>query len=521
MKLSLSLLLLLLAPWAFANTADDDPPDPNKEQAKAGKKDPGKAQAGKKKSGKSGKSGDEESDEALKDDTNWGFEMGKHPTFTLGKWGTMSFRTKFQFDFKTFDPEQTTRKGCGILADSDGCLFELHSFRFSVKGRFLKDFDYEVERDFKQGMFEYFPNPIQDPFKEPRDPWRDVYVNYHKFKHFQIQGGKFKLPFGLESLQGDADKDFINQSRASDQLTPSRDVGIMLHGKFFKNALRYQAALFKNDGDGAAYKIILEDPNCSTSFLIQNSGKCLYPDGIDTLFLSATRTFAGNLTAQPLRWLPVPAIFKTMDIGVAFTDGALPPGRKGLRGRTTFGATWFDHMFVNGHRQRYSTSMNWSPGPFNLKAEFLAVNEQRLKQSLFGGDLPDLIERGWYVSGSYMITREHRSGFAPKRPFRYFLVKGGPGAIEVAVRLEALRFASAEHPGLPSRSFRAANILQNSDRAATFGVNWYLNHWIKIQANFIREHIEDPPRRPVVDPPNFLSGPDPTWTRSIRIQFAM
>lgn len=506
-SLALLLLLFLAAAPLSLRAEDEDSKTPPKE--------------GKKKAGaKTQEGGDEEADESLKNaytsaSSKWRFKMGKHPTINLGRWGTMSFRTKFQFDFRTFDPEQTTRKGCGVLADSDGCLFQLHSFRIGVKGLFMKYFDYEVEREFKEGFFQYFPNPIQDPPKEPKDPWRDVYVNFHGLKHFQIMGGKFKIPFGLEALEGDADKDFISGSRASDQMTPGRDVGIMFHGSFFKNGLRYQAGLFKNDGDSAESKLIIDN---ATPYCI--GGFCSYY-GLETGLLSGKRTFAGRLSGTPFRRLPVPAIFKKIEFAAAFTDSAVPPARAGLRGRTVFGATWHEHVFVHGHRRRYSGEFNWSPGPFNLKGEFIAMTEQRLGQSLFGGDLPDAIGRGWYVTGSYMVTRERKTNFAPKRPFRYFLVKGGPGAVELAVRLEALRFGSAEHPGLPSRSFRAPNILQNSDRAVTYGVNWYLNHWVKIQANFVREHIEDPARRPVLDPITLATGPDPTWTRMIRIQFAL
>ena len=489
------LLLLFLASAPLSLPAAEDPSGAPSKEIKQKSAD------------KTQKGAEEEGDEALKTTypSKVSFEKGKHPTIVFGRFGTMSFRTKFQFDWRGYDPDLTTRKGCGAQADSDGCLFDLNKFRIGIKGLFLKHFDYEVEREFKEGFLQFFPNPIVDPPKEPKDPWRDVYVNFHRLKFLQIMAGKFKIPFGLESLQGDSDKDFVYDARASAQLTPGRDIGIMFHGRLLNKGLGYYAGLFKHDGDGAEYKIVLDNPQ---------------PLGLETGYLSGQRTLVGRLVGTPLRLLPVPEVFKKVEFGTAFTDSPLPPGRKSLRGRTATKATWYDHIFVEGHRRRYSAEMNWAPGPFSLKGEFIAVTEQRLKQGLLGNDLPDAIARGWYLTGSWMVTGERRTAFKPKGPFRYYLVKGGPGAVELAVRWETLRFGSAEHPGVPTRGFRSPNILPNSDRAWTFGVNWYLNHWVKIQANFAHEHLEDPPRRLVLDPTG-TTGPDPYWSRVIRIQFAL
>jgi phosphate-selective porin len=140
------------------------------------------------------------------------------------------------------------------------------------------------------------------------------------------------------------------------------------------------------------------------------------------------------------------------------------------------------------------------------------MQDQRLGQSIRAADLPNLIYRGWYVSGTWLVTGENKSeGVEPKKAF---LQKGGIGAVELAARYDVLRFGSSEHTGVPSRSPRAANILGNSDRAWTIGLNWYLNRWIKIQVNGIREKIEDLQRSPIL-------GQDRYWVRLCRLQFVM
>jgi phosphate-selective porin len=104
-------------------------------------------------------------------------------------------------------------------------------------------------------------------------------------------------------------------------------------------------------------------------------------------------------------------------------------------------------------------------------------------------------------------------GTEPKNPL---FVGRGFGAVELAARLDVLTYYSNFDPalGLPSRSPRAANILPNSDRTWTFGATWYLNHFVKIQANAEREWLSDIERKPV-------SGIHVFWTNVIRLQLAM
>ena len=152
------------------------------------------------------------------------------------------------------------------------------------------------------------------------------------------------------------------------------------------------------------------------------------------------------------------------------------------------------------------------PGPFSLKGEFISLADERRGQGLHDEDLSDMLGRGWYASGGWVVTGERTAGGV--RPRREVLRGWGSGAVEIATRYEQLRFGSAEHPGKPSRSIRAANVLSQSDRAWTFGVNWYMNRWVKVQGNFIREKIEDSFRSPI-------PGQDLFWSRIVRLQFIM
>ena len=112
----------------------------------------------------------------------------------------------------------------------------------------------------------------------------------------------------------------------------------------------------------------------------------------------------------------------------------------------------------------------------------------------FGGDdLPSVAARAWYVAGTWALTGERKHG---RLEPRHDLLRGGIGAVELTARVEELRFEAASYPGSEFGFPTAATLSTNADRAITLGINWYLNHYVKIQGNIIREWIEDPARSP-------------------------
>jgi phosphate-selective porin len=106
------------------------------------------------------------------------------------------------------------------------------------------------------------------------------------------------------------------------------------------------------------------------------------------------------------------------------------------------------------------------------------------------------------VSGTWALTgeRKARGLDEPRLP----LLQGGVGAIELAARAEALDFRSSGE-GEASNSPRADVIFPVADRVFTFGVNWYLNRYVKIQVDFVRESFSDPERSPSPGKPVILS----------------
>jgi len=385
------------------------------------------------------------------------FVWKKHPSLRFGDTFRMDFRFRSQMDWTEHDPN----------VDETPKLFELGRLRVGIEGTALRFLEYEASYELAETDFH----------------WKDLYGNFRKWRRFQVRAGRFRIPFSMDQLTGPTNLDFIERSRIADRLAPNRDAGVLLHGSILaERSFKYQIGYFRHDGDNAADRFNVR------------TGK---------------RVIAGRLTGRPF---PSAPLFDSLTIGGAFTAGDVPEGLYGLRLRSVLASTLFPHYFVNGRRLRTGAEASWMPGPFSLKAEFIAVREQRKGQGLAGDDLPDLIERGWYASGAWVVTGQKKALGLDNG--KHVPILRGWGALELAVRGEQIRFASDTHAGRPSRSTRAFNVLPQSDRVATFGVNWYMNQWAKFQVNFIREQIEDAFRAPI-------QGQGLYWTYKFRLQVSL
>jgi phosphate-selective porin OprO and OprP len=398
----------------------------------------------------------------------------QHPSIRAGNVFRMDFQAKFQEDGRR---------------SYDGAIeldpWELHRNRVGIQGHLFKKIEYEIERELTEK--ELTEKDITAGVA-PKSPWKDVYTNLTFIKNAQVQIGRFKVPFGLDTLTGVTQNDFIYRSLGATYLTPSRDTGVMVHGRFFKRGLSYSVGAFQHDGDNARSRKI---------------------QGGD-------ETFAARVSGTPLRRMN-PKAFTQLEIGSAYTisrlsDDSFRPN--GLRGRTLLTQdTFFEPVYVKGRRSRWEADADWTFGPGSARAEYTMVLDTRLNQGLADNDLEDARSRAWYVTGSWVLTGEQKK--RPLRPANDFL-QGGIGAVEVVARFERLWFDSLGS-GEAYRSTRAEFVLPEGEHAFTIGVNWTLNRFVKVQINGIREDV-DRTRSPVL-PEKFPPGA--FWNRVVRLQFVL
>lgn len=388
------------------------------------------------------------------------FRLGDdHPEFDLGKGSKLEIRARFAADYR--DSESPAEDPAEVSS------IDLGKRRIGVAGEIRNAVEFQVEAEL-----------------DDDDPWRDVYAEFKYFSFARVRGGKFKIPFSLDENTSASRLDFMYRSLASTHLAPGRDIGVMVHGRVVDEVLRYEAGMFEHDGRNAR----------------TNNPEKVF----------GGRTIAARVAVEPLR--NKKDAIGDLSIGAAYTTTDVPEGISALRGQTVLQQNFFSatDYIVSGPRRRLGVEMAFLPGPASVKMEWMRVETDRRGQSVEDTDLSPVTGDGWYVSGTYAITGEKKSRVhRPKNP----LFQGGFGAVEIAARVESLRFRSGAGE-TPSTSPRADVVLPNRDQAVTFGVNWYINRFFKIQANFIREKLDDPSQGPLPSKPSFT-------TRAIRFQFSL
>jgi phosphate-selective porin OprO and OprP len=471
MLIAVCLVAMLGAPPSGDGGAVLDAPVLQSDAAKSSK--PAKKAKKKKAPKETGAAPDDPIDQESEGGSGVRFVWKQHPSVRFGDFARVDFEMKLQED---------AHSSYGPVKGLDA--WEFHRNRIGVQGNVLKHIEYEIERELTEN--ELTEKDVLLGLT-PSSQWKDVNVNLTYAKDAQVQIGRFKIPFGLDQLTGVTHNDFVYRSMGASYLAPARDTGVMVHGRFFKRGLNYWAGVFAHDGDNARSKKI---------------------EGGD-------RTVAGRLTGAPFRKL-APRLLGAIQLGTAYaltkvSDDSFRPN--GLRGRTVMTQdTFYETVYVKGHRHRWEADLDWTAGPASARAEYTHVADQRLGQGLGDGDLPDARARAWYVSGTWVLTGEDK-----RRPLKAAapLFQGGLGGVEVGARYERLWFDSVG-PALdePFRNPRAETIFPGGNRALTLGVNWTLNRFVKLQVNGIREHVEDPERSPVPNGTAF-------WSRVLRLQFVL
>jgi phosphate-selective porin OprO and OprP len=403
------------------------------------------------------------------------FVWRQHPSIRVGRAFRLDFTARFQEDARG------SYEGAELSAGLD--RWELHRARIGVQGVLFRHVQFEVERELTEK--ELTETDVAAGIT-PQSQWKDVNVNVDLVNNAQVQAGKFKVPFGQDELISVTQNDFVYRSLGATYLAPARDVGAMVHGRFFKRALNYWTGAFVHDGDNARSKKIA----------------------------GGDATWAGRVTAKPLRLFPVRG-GDTLELGTAVAltrveDDSFRPN--GLRGRTVLTQdTFFEPVYVKGQRRRWEADVDWTVGPASLRAEYTRVLDERQRQGFGDETLPDARYRSWFLAGTWIVTGERKE--RPVRPAENFLTHG-IGAVEVAARIERIWFDSVGDTDQAFANPRAEHILPSGERALTLGVNWTLNRFVKLQFNAIREHLEDPERNPVPSREAF-------WSRVFRLQLVL
>jgi phosphate-selective porin len=348
--------------------------------------------------------------------------------------------------------------------DGEGDVdLDLARRRVGVRARVTSRVEFEIEREL-----------------DSTGRWRDAFVNVRASRALQLRAGHFKVPFSREQLTGAGGLDFIDRSRAADLLGPGRGSGLAVHGRVLHRVVGYEAGVFTGDGTRRGPAVpAAHEPTVSARVTVRLRG-------------SNERT--GSLT--------------DLELGAAAATSELVEGRASLRGRLTSNDLFFAPVLVSGRRLRVGGDLDWRPGPFGVRAEFLRADDARQHQGLVGETLPALRATGWYVSGAWAVAGRRAHATADDR-----LAVAGVAGLQLAVRAERLSFGTAGAAAGQVWTPRAEQLSPVTDQVWTIGVNWTLNRLVRLQLNAVREAVVDRSRG--------AAPPRASWSPVARVQVAM
>jgi phosphate-selective porin OprO and OprP len=368
---------------------------------------------------------------------------------------------KFQIQpYGYFQSDYRAYKGDGAPSDT----FLIRRARFGFQGNLGTHYDYAL---------------LIDGAASNGISLRDLYLNIKPNPAFIFQVGQFKEPFAQEILTAVTNIDFVERSLASllypAAATAFRSPGAVIRGDLAGGVMQYWLGAFNGKG-----------------------------------------ILTNNTTNEPeiigrLRFYPWKKKKDSLFQGFAF-GGSIGRGRsRGLSAEQSFGATLPDAAFnffpsfrINGPVERYNGELTWVHGPWALRSEYDQLNQFRRAVGSETSDglgfvtLPGVVAKAGYVQATYLLTGEARpENGSPKVKAPFLGLEGaagghGWGAWELAFRYSKIQ---AKEPGIFIPNPVTPGFVPTFDSHTdefTFGVNWYLNNWVKYQANFNVDRLKDP-----------------------------
>lgn len=295
----------------------------------------------------------------------------------------------------------------------------------------------------KNVSFRFMPD-----FGEGKAEIQEVYVEWDPLSAAHLTVGKFKTPIGLEVLRSDRDLTFSERSLASD-LLPLRDLGLQVDGSFLQGIATYDLGYFSGAADGTNAGFEWRGTNEAVARVIFQP------------FAASTRT-----------------AFQHLGVGIAVSGGHSHGDLSSFKtiGQQTF-FRYASGTIADGRHKRASPQAYFYCRSF----EFLAESVISGQTVATGADHRYLSNRGWNISGSWVLTGEKNSydGIQPAHAFEPSAGLHHLGAWQIAFRHSALGVDPTAFPlyAAPSDSARQA-------RETAVGLNWYVNRYTKIMADY-------------------------------------
>jgi phosphate-selective porin OprO/OprP len=353
-----------------------------------------------------------------------------------------------------------------------------------------------------------------------------AWANYTVKPEAQVRVGRFKQPYGLETLMSSNNISFMERSY-QDQISPGKQLGAMFHGEL-PNSMTYAASVYQTGFDPASSD---GNPEAAGRMTI-NMAKLLSGVGDDVLLHFGAAGTYGQTEILPTTSSQSGSRYQTKGAFLAFNDefGGLRNvyrnriyGTPPCSSSSTGNLSACDDILVSAPAQesakvkhsRFGLEAALAKGPWKLQAEYTYSNLTATSRAssahnavpvLYATSSSGNVAVG-YVEVMYNITGEnwapaYRSGLVgairPNVPFD-FSTMNGTGAWQVGIRYSqfdagsfgktAGNYKSDGTSGTATSSSGAGNASYEIEgsptgNTITLGVNWILNPNARIMFNY-------------------------------------
>ena len=394
---------------------------------------------------------------------------------------------RMHFDYRDSDIDGSGELGGGRTDDRDTASladqFELRRARIGIKGKFAKDFKYELVTNI------------------PGTATVDVaYLDFAKYEQVQLRVGKFKQPFGLEELISSNNMTMMERSYLA-QTAPSKKLGFQVMGTP-TTGMTYAGSIFQHN----------------------DTERDMSRDGKASMAGRATLNFAeimGN--KEMVMHVGLAALDSTYAVGTSSssqTETATPSAtQRGTINSFRSAGRGLNNIFRGqvsgencGANAAYSCPSEYqaqvkqraiglegifATGPFKLMGEYSNGDYKGTQ----GANAVSYDTKTYYLEAGYFITGEKYadsykggvfSSFKPKNVFD--LDKGSLGAIELALRAEGFDVDDAQISGgrlQGNLSGASASGVTSGAKTYTAGIRWILNPNMIIKANYAQTNLDN------------------------------
>jgi phosphate-selective porin OprO/OprP len=336
---------------------------------------------------------------------------------------------------------------------TDVDTFFLRRARFGLEADLLKYYEFRFLPDYGQG----------------KTAIEDSYLNLHYWDALQFEVGKFKQPVSYEQLIQDRFVPTVERSMI-DQLVPARDVGVMVHGqKLFGDRLDYALAISNGEING---DFDVNDP----------------------------KDFNARIAVRPFNDDCLPPVLHRLQVGVSGGFGTEQEPINPSSLHTPLQVLWFQFnptVRADGARTRLTPELSYFDGGLGLAAQYYH-EDQQMRPAATGPTYrfrTDVGFEGFYVLATYLLTGEERTTYSeavvPLRPFDPLHPIACPGAWELIGRVSRLELSPDVFAPGPARLADPTRFSRGASEA-TFGFNWYLNRFVRMQFNYEHSWFDDP-----------------------------